>query len=81
MGCSVDVIGGAGGVADGRGGTVSCSGEDQKDSLDSESHVLCCSAYAKECRNLDLNVEAEMLQYFQRVINRHIEEEKNNIIK
>ena len=80
VGCSVGVTGGAGGVTDGGGGNVSGSGVDLNDSLDSESHVLRCFAYAKERQNLDLTVQADMLQYFQRVIDRRIEEEKNNII-
>ena len=80
MGCSVGVTGGGGGVTAGRVGNVSGSGEDLNDSLDCESHVLRCVAYSKERRNLDLTVQADMLQYFQRVIDRHIEEEKSNII-
>ena len=79
VGCSVGVTGGAGGVSDGGKGVGSDSGKGLNNSVDSESHVLRCFAYAEERRNLDLSVQTDMLKYFQLVIDRRIEEEKNNM--
>ena len=79
VGCSVGVTGGGGGVIGGGGGVGTGSGEELNDSLDSESHVLRCFAYIEERQNLDLTVQTDILKYFQRVIDRRTEEEKNSI--
>ena len=44
--------------------------------LDSEDHILRCSSYQDLRQHLDLNVQREMLKYFQLVIDRRIQEEQ-----
>ena len=50
--------------------------EGQTRNLDSEDHILRCNSYADLRLNLDLNVQCDMLKYFQLVIDRRIEEEQ-----
>ena len=45
---------------------------------DSESHIVRCLPYADLRQNLDLNIQTDMLTYIQRVIDRRIEQEKEN---
>ena len=57
------------------GGSESVS-EEQNLNLDSEDHVVRCFAYSDLRQNLDLDVQTDLLTFFQLVIDRRIAEEK-----
>ena len=46
-------------------------------SIDSEDHILRCLSYLDLRENLDLNLQSDILKYFQLVIDRRIQEEQN----
>ena len=76
VGCSVTKTGAATGpIGDPPGGSPERRGERFRDS---ESHIVRCLAYADLRQNLDLNIQTDMLSYIQRVIDRRIEQEKEN---
>ena len=58
-----------------RGGSKSVS-EEQTLNTDSEDHVLECFAYSDLRQNLDLDVQSDLLTFFQLVIDRRIAEEQ-----
>ena len=66
IGCSVSTGRGGGGRID------------LNSSIDTEDHVTRCVGYADLRQNLDLNVQSDMLTYFQLVIDRRIQEEQSN---
>ena len=52
--------------------------ENLNQSLDSEDHLVRCVAYSDLRQNLDLNVQSDLLTYFQLVIDRRIAEEQKS---
>ena len=52
--------------------------ENLNQSLDSEDHLVRCFAYSDLRQNLNLNVQSDLLTYFQLVIDRRIAEEQKS---
>ena len=78
VGCSVakESQGGSAGVGGGEA-RAGEGGVTLNKSIDSEDHILRCLSYLDLRENLDLNLQSDILKYFQLVIDRRIQEEQN----
>ena len=76
VGCSVGGRGGARVDDAGVAGGEEAGGEEALNrSLDTIPHVLRCSAYSEYRHGLNLNLQTDVLKYFQLVINKRTEDE------